>query len=90
MIDITSFKSDDYYPLKEITRSSFQLNSFNVDAHLPSLLKGEVYFETLAKKAFTESSSSCLVARIKGKPAGYIILVLTKSYQIFLVLKQQV
>ena len=83
MIDITSFKSDDYYPLKEITRNSFPLNSFNVDAHLPSLLKGEVYFETLAKKAFTESSSSCLVARIKGKPAGYIIFGFDKKLSEF-------
>jgi len=72
-MEIDLFRPEDYEPLSDMTKNSFQLNSFNVDAHLPRLLKGELFFETLAKKAFRENSSSCLVAREKNKPLGYII-----------------
>jgi len=72
-MEITFFKNGDLEHIREMTRSSFLLNSFNIDTHLPRPLKGEVYFENMAVKAMKETANSCLVARLKGKAVGYII-----------------
>lgn len=78
-MEIGFYRAADRNRLQEITNRSFLLNSFNVDSHLPRMLKGEVFFETMASRAMTENSSSCLVARIRGNPVGYIIHAIDKK-----------
>lgn len=73
MESIEFFRVEDYRVLRDLTRRSFVLNAYNVDAHLPRPLKGEVFFENVATRALHEHSNSCLVARLRGHPVGYII-----------------
>lgn len=72
-ITVDYFRPDDFLPLQEMTENSFLLNSFNVDSHLPHLLKGELFFENMAKRAMEEHANSCLVARRGKTPVGYLI-----------------
>lgn len=72
-ITIDFFRVEDYRKLSELTKRSFLLNAWNIDAHLPRPLGGEVFFQNVATKALHENSNSCLVARSRNQPVGYII-----------------
>jgi len=72
-ITIAQYHPEDFSPLQKMTQNSFLLNSFNVDSHLPHRLKGELFFENMARKAMQEHSNSCLVARLNKEAVGYLI-----------------
>ncbi|HOG64568.1 MAG TPA: GNAT family N-acetyltransferase [Spirochaetota bacterium] len=72
-ITIDFFRIEDYRKLGELTKRSFLLNAWHIDAHLPRPLGGEVFFQTVATRALHENSNSCLVARFRQQPVGYII-----------------
>ena len=72
-ITVENYHPKDFSSLEKMTQNSFLLNSFNVDSHLPHLLKGELFFENMARKAMQNHSNSCLVARRNGEAVGYLI-----------------
>lgn len=72
-IAIDFFRVEDYRRLSELTKRSFLLNAWHIDQHLPRQLGGEVFFQTVATRALHENTNSCLVARHRGQPVGYII-----------------
>lgn len=72
-IEIDFFRLEDYARLSNLTRESFLLNAWHIDQHLPRQLGGEVFFQTVATRALHENTNSCLVARYRGQPIGYII-----------------
>ena len=78
-ITVENYHPEDFNSLQEMTSNSFLLNSFNVDSHLPHLLKGELFFENMARKAMQDHSNSCLVARLNGEAVGYLIYGVDKN-----------
>jgi len=78
-ITVENYHPEDFTSLQKMTKNSFLLNAFNVDSHLPHLLKGELYFETMARKAMQEHSNSCLVARLNDDAVGYLIYGIDRS-----------
>jgi len=72
-MEIDFYRNEDYGVLERLTKRSFALSAYTVDRHLPRALCGEVFFQTVATRALHENTNSCLVARRRGVPLGYII-----------------